>query len=855
MSKIAAESILQIKKKCQLNLVAFRHILLNNADEVEPAEFHYEWSDSLLHGVDNEAIEAFRESAKTNYVTRAFPLYALTFPDRKRDYIVIVKKNATLASNKLKEIEEEYLSNEVAKSNLVKIHQQSGDCFSVDVKDENGEVINVRIEAYGKGASIRGLANKDRRPKICHVKGSLIWQDGRLVKVEDSKWPKGEVESDTLEIRVHGIPYKEKVSCDHRFWCRTKKKINNKWRFINIGEWKYADDLSVNDYIGTPIDYASLPMIKIYKNIPTITKRNSKGQVVGRGVGQRETIPEYFNDNEFWWAVGLWWGDGHISKNKVYWSCANKYPKIKNRLQALISRYSNGRYKQSGQGCEVLVWNRTDLSDWLKTWRHGNSIKIPPMWVRSLDNEKIKNIVQGYLDSDGWMDRDRKQARITSVNYEGLLILSGMIARLGIASFVRMGAGPRVERFPNGNTSLSRQKYDLMMSNGTELFGMEGERIKPKRIDTVFISDGFIWRKVREINEAGINTIIPITTETHTYLSPLGLSHNCIVDDPQDTDDASSQVALESDWNWFLSNVIFLGQTTRVFLIGNNLGEKCIIERVISMDGQLESIKFNSKRIAALTEDGKSAWEAKRSVAEIELEKEDFRRLGKLDIWLREKMCQAVGEELRAFDPQDYRYFPFPDTEKILAQCNRFGVLDPASSPEMTSCYRAIVVVGCNSDNHWFVADVPFGRWDSAQMIDEIFGAVQKYEIQDFGIEKGIFKQVLEPFIYKEMARRNVFFNIVPIEHAKRGSKLERIKMLQPRFKAHQIWFPNEAKWLAELQLELAGVTKDAIKSLYSDLMDALAMIPQIVKVPGKKNISGIANARNPQPVAEARLI
>jgi predicted phage terminase large subunit-like protein len=495
MSKITAESILQIKKKCQLNLVAFRHILLNNADEVEPAEFHYDWSNSLLHGVDNEAIEAFRESAKTNYVTRAFPLYALTFPDRKRDYIVIVKKNATLASNKLKEIEEEYLSNEVAKSNLVKIHQQSGDCFSVDVKDENGEVINVRIEAYGKGASIRGLANKDRRPKIC------------------------------------------------------------------------------------------------------------------------------------------------------------------------------------------------------------------------------------------------------------------------------------------------------------------------------------------------------------------------IVDDPQDTDDASSQVALESDWNWFLSNVIFLGQTTRVFLIGNNLGEKCIIERVISMDGQLESIKFNSKRIAALTEDGKSAWEAKRSVAEIELEKEDFRRLGKLDIWLREKMCQAVGEELRAFDPQDYRYFPFSDTEKILAQCNRFGVLDPASSPEMTSCYRAIVVVGCNSDNHWFVADVPFGRWDSAQMIDEIFGAVQKYEIQDFGIEKGIFKQVLEPFIYKEMARRNVFFNIVPIEHAKRGSKLERIKMLQPRFKAHQVWFPNEAKWLAELQLELAGVTKDAIKSLYSDLMDALAMIPQIVKVPGKKNISGISKARNPQPVAEVRLI
>lgn len=107
---LSAESILEIKRKCQLNLVAFRHILLNNGeDEVDPADFHYDWSDSLLHGKDNEAIEAFRESAKTQYVTRSFPLYALTFPSKNRDYIVLIKKNDTLAGNKLKEIEEEYL--------------------------------------------------------------------------------------------------------------------------------------------------------------------------------------------------------------------------------------------------------------------------------------------------------------------------------------------------------------------------------------------------------------------------------------------------------------------------------------------------------------------------------------------------------------------------------------------------------------------------------------------------------------------------------------------------------------------------------------------------------------------------
>jgi hypothetical protein len=56
--------------------------------------------------------------------------------------------------------------------------------------------------------------------------------------------------------------------------------------------------------------------------------------------------------------------------------------------------------------------------------------------------------------------------------------------------------------------------------------------------------------------------------------------------------------------------------------------------------------------------------------------------------------------------------------------------------------------------------------------------------------------------------------------------------MLQPRFRAHSIYFAQDAAWLSELKTELAGVTKDAIKSLYIDCVDALAMLTQISKKP-----------------------
>jgi len=54
--------------------------------------------------------------------------------------------------------------------------------------------------------------------------------------------------------------------------------------------------------------------------------------------------------------------------------------------------------------------------------------------------------------------------------------------------------------------------------------------------------------------------------------------------------------------------------------------------------------------------------------------------------------------------------------------------------------------------------------------------------------------------------------------------------MLAPRFKAKTIMLPETAPWLAELETELMGVTKDGFKSLFTDLVDCLAMQEQIAK-------------------------
>ena len=479
------------KKLIRSNLVNFRSVVLSNDTETElkSPQFHYDLSNLLLCDKSNVAVEMFRESGKSSYALRTFPLYCLAYPDKKRDFIVIVKNNQTHASDKLKELIAEYENNPLIRHNLVAIKEQNAQAFSVDVKNEKGEILNIRIEAYGKGASIRGLSNQDRRPKII------------------------------------------------------------------------------------------------------------------------------------------------------------------------------------------------------------------------------------------------------------------------------------------------------------------------------------------------------------------------VLDDIQDHEDARSETVTETDWNWFLSDINFLGKTARIFLIGNNLGERCVIERVIN---NAEQLKFKAIRIPVMI-DGKPTWPEKQNIEEIEEERANYAAMGKLDIWYAEKMCQALAEESRIFKEEDYRYYSPERKEDLIGRCNVYACLDPASSTNPAACYRAITVTGVDAENYWFVLDVLYGRWDSSETIEKIFDCVRKYGLRTFHIEKGWYVQVIEPFLNQEMQKRNCFFNVVPLEHAKQGSKLERIKILQPRFKAHTVYFPDRAEWLAELKTELAGVTKDEIKSEYIDCVDALAMTEQVALPPVNSKISYNETFKRAQQLREQK--
>lgn len=452
------------------SIVHFRQIFHPSVKECKPAPFHYEWDNILRTGTENVAIEAFRESAKSQYVCREFPLYCLVYPSHDKDYLVFILSTQTKAGNKIKEISDEYLNDPVLSSNLVKIHEDSQKAFDVTVTDELGMQIRVRMEAYGKGSAIRGLSARDQRPKLV------------------------------------------------------------------------------------------------------------------------------------------------------------------------------------------------------------------------------------------------------------------------------------------------------------------------------------------------------------------------IIDDPQDTEDAKSDVTLEADWEWFLSDVNFLGQYSRIFMIGNNLGEKCLIERIAA---SADILGFTFIRLPIINDEGEIAWADKYNLKIIEQERDAYTILGKLDIWYRERMCIALSPESQIFKKDDLKYY---DTADLKTKgMSIYVTVDLAISKKTSADYTAIMAVGVNSDNHWFLLDCEYGRFDPGETVDKIFEMVQKWKPIKVGIEKVAYQASVEFYVYREMPKRNIFFTVWGLKAE--GRKVERIAALQPRFKTNTIWFPKHNKtWVLEIEKELLSFTMEGSKGLHDDLIDALAYFPQIAVPPLRKN-------------------
>lgn len=303
-----------------------------------------------------------------------------------------------------------------------------------------------------------------------------------------------------------------------------------------------------------------------------------------------------------------------------------------------------------------------------------------------------------------------------------------------------------------------------------------------------------------------------------------------ILNDIQDPADMDSELIPEKDWDWFLSDVLFLGKSSRIFMIGNNIGARCVIERVIAHAGALN---FKTMRVGiadylrddgVTVEVGEPNWPARNTKDEIMSEYLALKSMGKEDHYMREKMCVNMSPLSHPLHADKLREFDWLD--KAIAEDLKDAVvttiIDPAISKKKTADPSVIMTIADARSGRRYVLDVDFRKRDPNELVDDIFTMTSKWHPISVGVETVAYQQALVTMLENERKRREIqpdAFRVVEIK-TRQNKNLKIAGRLQPMIEAGLIYVPKNASWLPAFVNQMS-VWPDGE---HDDIMDTLSM-------------------------------
>ena len=305
-------------------------------------------------------------------------------------------------------------------------------------------------------------------------------------------------------------------------------------------------------------------------------------------------------------------------------------------------------------------------------------------------------------------------------------------------------------------------------------------------------------------------------------------AHIGIIDDPiKNREEAESEVTRQSIWDWYTSTFY-----TRLAPGGGVL--------VIQTRWHFDDL--SGKLLEEMSQGG-DQWEVVEYPA-ISLEDEPYRRAGealhpeRYDLAALKKIQRAIG-------PRDwqalYQQKPTPDEgdffTKGMIRMYRTTDLPPRDTLQFYTTWDLAVgtkqsndwsvglTVALDQDEHIWIVDMFRKRVDAGVLVDEMLDLWEIWRPDVLGIEEGVIKHSIGPFLDQRIKERNCFDCYYEPLKVGKQDKEARARSIQGRMRQGRVFFPEDAGFMAELLAELLQFPNGK----HDDIVDALAHVGQML--------------------------
>lgn len=313
-----------------------------------------------------------------------------------------------------------------------------------------------------------------------------------------------------------------------------------------------------------------------------------------------------------------------------------------------------------------------------------------------------------------------------------------------------------------------------------------------------------------------------------------------VVDDAEDDESVMNSERRDKFKNWVLGALIpMLSDRGRIRWVGTVMHMDSMLERILNDE------HWVSKRYRAHDEDFTNLlWPEKRSVEWLRAERASYISQGIPEKYAQEYLNYPIDESTSYFRREDFIPIPAAD---LHVRRRYYAAIDFAITQKERSDYTVITVGGVDQNGRLDIVDVRRGRWDSLQIIEEMFSVQQRYQPDLFTTEAGAIEKALGPFLNAEMLKRGVYLNLNPLVPTK--DKKSRASGIQARMRAGAVRFNTEAAWFPDLQMEMLRFPRDA----HDDQVDSIAWLgltlDKFIEAPTDKELEDEYYAEAFQPV------